>query len=83
MVTSGARCEDVVGVEAMRLDDLIADARIVGQRGAEDGLRPLGAAALIEDVSDRLGAEGASRMRVAKGGIERVRAVGVEKSEQS
>ena len=64
------------------MDDLVAHTRIVRQRDADDGLRAVGAAALVEDVRDGLGAERASYVRVANCRVERWRAVQVEEAEE-
>ena len=64
----------------MRVDDLVAYARVVGQGDAKDGLRAVGPPALVEDVGDGFGAEGTSRVRVAGREVERRGAVGVEES---
>jgi hypothetical protein len=79
----GARAEVVVGVEAVGMDDLVADARVVGQRDHHDGLFTVGAAALVEDVSDGLGAERAALVRVADRRVERGSAVEIEEAEQA
>ena len=65
------------------MDDLIADARVVRQRDHHDGPLTVGAAALVEDVSDGLGAERAAVMRIADRRVESGSAVEIEEAEQT
>ena len=65
------------------MDDLIAHARIVGERDADDGLRAVGPPLLVEHVGDGLGAEGAARVRVTNRRVERGGAVEIEEAEQT
>ena len=67
----------------MRLDDLVADARVGGERGGHDGPLAVRASSLIEHVSDGLGAERASHVRVADGQIERGCAVEIEETQET
>jgi hypothetical protein len=75
--------EVVVVVEAVGLNDLVADARVVGDRPVDDGLLSVGAPTLVKNVSDGLGAERATRMRVADGHVEGRRTVEVEEAEET
>src|SRR4051812_3385908 len=52
--------EIVVGIEAVRVNDLVAHARVVVQRDDHDGLLTVGAPALIKDVRNGFGAERAA-----------------------
>jgi hypothetical protein len=75
--------EVVVVVESVWLDDLVSNARVVGERGQDDGLVAVSASPLVEHVSDGLGAEGASLVRVVDGDVEGSRAVLIEEAEKT
>jgi hypothetical protein len=72
----------VVVVEAMRLDDLVADARVGAERWGHDGPLTVGAPSLVEHVSHGFGAEGATLVGVADRRVEGVRAVEVEQTQE-
>src|ERR1700733_4441896 len=78
-----ARDEVVVVVEAVRLDDLVSDARVVGERGKDDGLPAFGAPPLVEDMRDGLGAERATVVRVEEGDVEGDGPVLIEQTEET
>ena len=67
----------------MWLDDLVSNARVVGERGQDDGLVAVSASPLVEHVSDGLGAEGASLVRVVDGDVEGSRAVLIEEAQET
>ncbi len=75
--------EVVVVVEAVGLDDLVSDARVVGERGHDDGLLAIGAPPLVQDVRDGLGAERAAVVRVAEGDVEGNGTVLIEEAEET
>jgi hypothetical protein len=75
--------EVVVRVEAVRLDDEVANARIVREGDLHDRLDAARAATLIEDVSDGLGAEGSASVRVADRAIERGSTVEIEQTKKA
>ena len=75
--------EGVVGVEGVRRDAEVAHAGVGGQDHVERRARAAGAGALVEDVGDGGGAEGAAGERVGEGGVELGRAVPVEEPEQA
>lgn len=66
----------------MRVNDLIADARVVGQRDDDDRLLPVGAASLIKNMRDGLGAESAALVRVHDRRVERGSTVKIEEAEE-
>ena len=78
-----ARDEVVVVVEAVRLDDLVSDAWVVGERGKDDGLLAFSAPPLVEDMRDGLGAERATVVRVEEGDVEGDGPVLIEETEET
>src|SRR6202453_206800 len=80
VATSG---EVVVVIESMGLDELVTDTRVVGERREDDRLVSDGTPSLVEHVSDGLGTERATLVRVTDGYVERDRAVLVEQAEET
>jgi hypothetical protein len=78
-----ARAESVVRVEAMRLDDEIAHARVGVEVRVDDRFVSRGAPLLIEQVSDGLCTKSASLMGATKCEVEFCGAVEIEQLEQS
>jgi hypothetical protein len=59
--------EVVVVIESMGLDELVTDTRVVGERREDDRLVSGGTPSLVENVSDGLGTERATLVRVTDG----------------
>jgi hypothetical protein len=75
--------EVVIVIEAVRFDDLVAHARVL-EGGKEDGrFHAGGATALIEDMRDGFGAEGAAVVSVADRTVEGDRAVDIEEAKEA
>jgi hypothetical protein len=78
-----AHSKVVVVVEAVRLDDLVSNAGVVGGGSNDDGLLAFGAPSLVHDVRDGLGAERAPRVRVVNGDVEGHGPVLIEKAKKT
>jgi hypothetical protein len=75
------REQGVVGTQGVGRDAELAHARIIGQDDVDRRRQSPSPAALVEDVRDGDGAEGAPREGLAEGGIERAGAHLVEEPE--